>query len=1206
MSLFRLITRSLLFHGRMNLAVSLGIAAATAVLTGALLVGDSVRGSLKHLALDRLGKIDEVLIADRFFRQELAREVAGESSVKEQRWQTVPAIVVPSATVETQGPEQVRRSSGVTLIASPGGFWDMGREATRPAKMPLGNEVVLNAPLAEELGVKAGDTLILRLAKAAQIPADSALGRKSDRITSLADLKVAAIVPAESLGRFSIHPAQTTPRNIYVPLPLVQEALAVPGQINCILAGRDSFKLSGDDEQASGALHAMLKPKLSDYGLSLKEVRIRASGEEAQDVARYFSLTSDRMLLDETTASAAVKALAEYQPQEVLTYLANDIVKVQSPKSRAQSFGIPYSMISAIDPAVGGPLIDEAGKPLAPLADDEIVLNTWAAKDQQIMVRDTVRVTWFEPETTHGQEKETSADFRVAAIVPLTEPALPYSRRRPARYDEPPTPANDPDLTPTVKGITDQETIDNWDAPFKYDRTRIRPQDDQYWRNHRTTPKAFISLATGQKLWGSRFGRVTSIRIPGEGSGFKVQGSGGEKSEAGGQRTEVEIEQKLVAELHKHNNELGFAFRPIKRDGLAAASGTTPFDVLFLLLSMFIIAAALMLVWLLFRLGIEQRAAEIGLLQSLGWPAVKSARVLLIEGGIVAALGGLVGIAGGAGYAWLMLAGLRSWWVGAIATPFLELYITPTSLIVGYLLGVIVSLGTIWLSLRSLARVPAKRLLAGESRTDSSLNAKRQPSRRSLWIAAGLLVAAAVLAGVATSLGGEAQAGAFLGAGAAFLAAILLFISRGLARPTTSGVTRSVIGLAIRNAGRNSGRSVATIALMASASFLIVAVSSFRLDPTDEGIGGFSLMAESSEPIIHDLNSTNGRKELLASQAADLDGTAILAFRVKPGDDASCRNLYQPSQPRVIGVTPAMIDYFDDAETQPRFVFAASAAKSPEEKANPWRVLAERNSYRFKNVADDAKKNGMNSVLQTDPIPVILDKNTAMYSLKLYWGIGEKFSVTYADGQTVHFRVAGLLSNSILQGSLLIGEADFERLFPRVSGYQSFLIKPPPGKEQAVASLLEDRLGDEGFDASDARERLADLLAVQNTYISTFQSLGALGLVLGTFGLAAVQLRNVFERRKELALMRAVGFRGIRLGEMVLLENLLLLVAGLVCGALAALFSAVPHMLLGGARVPLVDLAIMLGVVLVVGIVTGLLAVRATLQAPILSALRGN
>ena len=102
-------------------------------------------------------------------------------------------------------------------------------------------------------------------------------------------------------------------------------------------------------------------------------------------------------------------------------------------------------------------------------------------------------------------------------------------------------------------------------------------------------------------------------------------------------------------------------------------------------------------------------------------------------------------------------------------------------------------------------------------------------------------------------------------------------------------------------------------------------------------------------------------------------------------------------------------------------------------------------------------------------------------------------------------------------------------------------------------------MGDEGFDAVDSKARLADLLAVQNTYISTFQSLGAIGLLLGTFGSAAVQLRSVFERRKELALLRAAGFRRLRLGEMVLLENLLLLLGGLATGTIAALVTVLPH-----------------------------------------------
>jgi ABC-type antimicrobial peptide transport system permease subunit len=136
--------------------------------------------------------------------------------------------------------------------------------------------------------------------------------------------------------------------------------------------------------------------------------------------------------------------------------------------------------------------------------------------------------------------------------------------------------------------------------------------------------------------------------------------------------------------------------------------------------------------------------------------------------------------------------------------------------------------------------------------------------------------------------------------------------------------------------------------------------------------------------------------------------------------------------------------------------------------------------------------------------------------------------------------------------------------------------------------------------------RLADLLAVQNTYISTFQSLGALGLVLGTFGVAAVQLRSVFERRKELALFRAAGFRRRRLGELVLLENLVLLMGGLGLGTLTALIAVMPLMLLGPARLPVVDLAGLLGIVLIVGIGTGFIAVRATLRASLVRALRGE
>ena len=67
--------RSLFHFWRMNLAVLFAVSVATAVLTGAFLVGDSVRGSLRHLTLDRLGPVDYTLTATGFFRQSLADEI---------------------------------------------------------------------------------------------------------------------------------------------------------------------------------------------------------------------------------------------------------------------------------------------------------------------------------------------------------------------------------------------------------------------------------------------------------------------------------------------------------------------------------------------------------------------------------------------------------------------------------------------------------------------------------------------------------------------------------------------------------------------------------------------------------------------------------------------------------------------------------------------------------------------------------------------------------------------------------------------------------------------------------------------------------------------------------------------------------------------------------------------------------------------------
>jgi len=392
---------------------------------------------------------------------------------------------------------------------------------------------------------------------------------------------------------------------------------------------------------------------------------------------------------------------------------------------------------------------------------------------------------------------------------------------------------------------------------------------------------------------------------------------------------------------------------------------------------------------------------------------------------------------------------------------------------------------------------------------------------------------------------------------------------------------RGLAGLArlgIRNAARNRGRSVLSVAMIASATFLIVAIAAGHRNPAIEqpdkqsGNGGFTLVAESSVPVLADLNTAQGRRD--AGLPDETKGTAlqpvteIVSFRVNPGENASCLNLYQTRQPTILGVPPEMI-----ARGGFKFVGAR--------EENPWTLLE---------AAED------------EAIPVFGDMNTLMYSLHV--GPGAVIEIQDEDQRPVKVRIAGMLDSSIFQGVLLMADRQFRRLYPSRSGSQYFLIDVPPEASQKAGEVLESRLP--GFDVDLVSERLAGFLAVQNTYLSTFQALGGLGLLLGTIGLATVMLRNILERRAELALFRAVGFRNGSLASLVLCENGLLLAWGLAGGTFAAVVAMLPHLLSTGADVPWWSTAWLLLLVFVVGMLAAWLAVREALRTPVLATLRSE
>jgi putative ABC transport system permease protein len=220
-------------------------------------------------------------------------------------------------------------------------------------------------------------------------------------------------------------------------------------------------------------------------------------------------------------------------------------------------------------------------------------------------------------------------------------------------------------------------------------------------------------------------------------------------------------------------------------------------------------------------------------------------------------------------------------------------------------------------------------------------------------------------------------------------------------------------------------------------------------------------------------------------------------------------------------------------------------------------------------------------------------------------GLGQEIAIRDGRGHDVRLRIVALLQDSVFQGELLISEENFLKLFPRQEGFEFFLIDAPPGERgNAVRRVLEAGLADHGFSMTPAQERLQSYLDVENTYLATFQALGGLGLLLGTLGLAVVLVRSVWERRGELALLRALGFRRSALGWLVLAENAWLLALGMTTGCAAALVAIAPFIATQSQDVFQPQLLALLGLVVVVGLGAGALAMHLTLRTPLLPALR--
>ena len=1035
----RFIRNNLSYYWKKNLLLALGIAISAAVLTGALIVGDSVDYSLNRIVDHRLGKVTHAMrSADRYFTETLAGKVSRQLGIP-----VSPLLLRQGIAVADGGQKRVNRVQVLGVDAT----FDRMAGLEDVYGTLSGDTVILSKNLADRLGVGRGDEFLLRIRRASLAPENAPFVSDAGSVVTLRAV-VASVAGEERLGRFNLEASQTAPFNVFISRRSLEGLMDFSGKANVLLM--EAGGIPG--EEIRGAIRNRFTP--ADAGLTITRL----------DEISQIQVKSDRVFIDSLLA-AILQAAGSETGTGIITYFVNEIA--------AGDRATPYSFVSTLP-----------GDLLRP---DEVIINRWLAEDLQAGAGDTIRITYFRVGLLRELEEE-SATFTVRGVVPVEGS---YGDRH---------------LMPDIPGLSDVGNCRDWDTGVPIDLEKIRDRDEDYWDLYRGTPKAYIHVSRGAEMWKNRFGTFTSFRYDAS-------------------RTDPGmLSDRIMEDLYPAG--LGFTLAPVREQGYAAAGSGVDFSQLFAGLSFFLLVAGILLAILLFLLNLESRKDQLRTLVRLGIPVKTIRWMMFAESMIVALVGAAAGLLLAVLYNRLVFHALNGVWRDIVRTDMMLIRVRPVTLFTGLAISLAVSFLALWFPLTRILKG-----LHGTHRTAQRRNGFR--FSRNVAAAAGIITGAVATGLIITQLIRMEAVNAivFFIAGGLLLVSAVCFILWNLIR--TEKKTYGHLQLSLlswKNALRNRTRSMSIVILFAIGSFLVISTGGFRKDvfrnagEMDSGTGGFLYYAESTVPVLKDLNDPEVRYEYGLG-----GGYAFVQLRKTAGDDASCLNLNRVSTPPILGVDPEKLEG--------RFSFVTRTPYLDEEQ--PWLSLQQE--------------------LPEGVVPAIADETV------IKWGLGMEAGDTLhyvnSRGEEMELLLVGGLAPSVFQGNVIISRKHFLAQFPESSGTGVFLMEGSLSDTTRIRSEIERGMRDFGWDMQLAAVRLAEFNSITNTYLSIFLVMGALGLLLGTFGLVVVLSRSIMERRQEIALLKAVGYGRKRIRRLVVREYMILLGMGIGTGFLTAIIATLPSIL---------------------------------------------
>lgn len=861
----------------------IGLAISAAMITGSLIIGDSIKASLYDTAVSRLGRVNAALTSPSFFRTRLADDFVHNAD-SDLKLESAAPITMMRGSVESMENDTVLPN--INVLGFDGSFFNFFPNQAIP--LPTGRQALINAALAKELDVNVGDSIIINLDKQQAAPSGTLFAHRAPKDTlQTLRLDVIYILKDTGAGGFKLGAGADIPRNVFVSSDWLASQTSKNGLANTLLIST----MRQSDKDNSQILQSILNKSctLADY--ELKTI--------SNPTQNCISLQTDSLLLNDQKIKSAQEAASHIGAKTSLTsiYLASEIKNLNTNKS------ISYSIIAAIAPNPNFSFISGgSAKPDS----NHIWINKWAADDIQAKIGDQLEMSYLSP-LPDGTYKTENKKLILSGIVEMSGSAVDNS------------------IVPTFEGMTDTASIEAWNTPFPVDMSRVTKRDDDYWKSYKTTPKAYIGMETAESIWkkstfGSESGWITSITIsPNAGNDLSSLRN----------RFENELAARLTPE------KSGMIIKPVRFLAIQSAQGTTDFSQLFMAMSFFIVISGLGLAAMLLRLSVERRATEIGMMLTCGFKPSTVMQVIAGEGMILALLGSLLGLPIGAAYSWGIIAALKAWWISAVGTSFITPHIEMGSLTIGLIAGLLAGVVSVIFATISLRKKKTLQLICGWQ----SINVAHdhESGKRSKIIMVICIVAIILLFIFFILMKNSMNQSLFFGMGITLLigslAAIDLILIRILKRKI---IEPSITNLALRSIAANRSRSILLIGLLSCAAFIIITVAASARDfsKTDytqrnSGTGGFALRAISTLPVHYDLNSPTGRAKLGFSpedEAAfkDVDITSLM---MSTGDDISCLNPTKTQYPVILGVSDELIK---------RDGFGVTTGKTI---SNPWNLL---------------------------------------------------------------------------------------------------------------------------------------------------------------------------------------------------------------------------------------------------------------------------